>query len=328
MLLVGYWFWQRPSRLTTSICLGYAKYGSICKDNRRRSFDLRLPVLSGRSPSSLCRLVVCLLDHSDYDCHPPFLCSSHDCVHPRCNPFRGTGLDARTPGVCGVSPACADASSEPRPAGKTGERSKRNTRPRLRGSEKGETLMNPIAKETKATKELQLGINSARTAEDAVSRRAQSLADRIELGAARLVAFAEELTEAEWRTPVSPTDPRSIGVIVHHVASVYPVEIDLARAIASGKAVTDVTWEVVAQMNADHAQENVGISKPVAIALLRRNSREAADIVRTFTDGELDRVAPFSLSSGRPVTAQSVIEEHALGHSLHHLAAIRRALSW
>jgi len=188
--------------------------------------------------------------------------------------------------------------------------------------------MNPIAKEAKATKELQLGINSARTAEDAVSRRAQSLADRIELGAAKLAAFAEELTEAEWRTPVSPTDPRSIGVIVHHVASVYPVEIDLARAIASGKAVTDVTWEVVSQMNADHAQENVKISKPVAIALLRRNSREAADIVRTFTDGELDRVAPFSLSSGRPVTAQSVIEEHALGHSLHHLAAIRRALSW
>ena len=87
--------------------------------------------------------------------------------------------------------------------------------------------MNPIAKETKATKELQLGINSARTAEDAVSRRAQSLADRIELGAAKLAAFAEELTEAEWRTPVSPTDPRSIGVIVHHVAAFTPLRLIL-----------------------------------------------------------------------------------------------------
>ena len=70
--------------------------------------------------------------------------------------------------------------------------------------------------------------------------RAEALADRIEEGAALLAAFAESLTEAEWQTPVSATDRRPVGVIVHHVASVYPVEIDLARAIASGKAVTSI----------------------------------------------------------------------------------------
>src|SRR5262249_48836425 len=55
------------------------------------------------------------------------------------------------------------------------------------------------------------------------SRRAEALADRIEQGAASLAAFAEGLSEAEWIMPVSPTDGRSIGVIVHHVASVYPI---------------------------------------------------------------------------------------------------------
>ena len=40
-------------------------------------------------------------------------------------------------------------------------------------------------------------------------------------------------------------DKRTVGIVVHHVASVYPVEIDLARAIAGGNAVTEVTWEVV-----------------------------------------------------------------------------------
>ena len=83
-----------------------------------------------------------------------------------------------------------------------------------------------------------------------MSGPAESLADRIVEGAAGLAAFAEGLSEAEWRTPVSGTDARSIGVIVHHVASIYPVEIDVARAIASGKAVTDVTWEAVAELNA------------------------------------------------------------------------------
>ena len=112
---------------------------------------------------------------------------------------------------------------------------------------------------------------------------------------------------------------------MHHVASVYPIEIDLARAIASGKAVTDVTWEVVAEMNAKHAHEQAGVTKAAALELLRRNSREAAAAVRAFTDDELDRAAPFSLSFGAPVTAQFVIEDHALRHSWHHLARIRRA---
>jgi Protein of unknown function (DUF664) len=159
-----------------------------------------------------------------------------------------------------------------------------------------------------------------------VNRRAELLADRIEEGAAGLAAFAEGLSEKEWRTPVSSSDHRSVGIIVHHVASVYPIEIDLARAIARGKAVTDVTWEVVAQLNAKHANEQDGVTKAATLDLLHRNSLEAASAVRAFTDEELDRATPFSLSFGAPVTAQFVIEDHALRHSWHHLARIRKAL--
>jgi hypothetical protein len=142
-------------------------------------------------------------------------------------------------------------------------------------------------------------------------RRTELLADRIEEGAAGLAAFAEGLSEEEWRTPVSGSDRRPVGVIVHHVASVYPIEIDLARAIARGNAVTDVTWEVVAELNGRHAQENAEVTKAGAIDLLRRNSREAAAAVRAFRDDELDQEAPFSLRFGAPVTAQFVIEDHA-----------------
>jgi hypothetical protein len=124
----------------------------------------------------------------------------------------------------------------------------------------------------------------------------------------------------------SGKDRRSVGVIVHHVASVYPIEVDLARAIASGKAVTDVTWEVVADMNAKHASDQAGVTKAAALELLRRNSRQAAAAVRAFTDDELDRAAPFSLSFAAPVTAQFVVEDHAVRHSWHHLARIRATL--
>lgn len=185
--------------------------------------------------------------------------------------------------------------------------------------------MNTTAKEIDVTNDFEEN-GAAHRIGGSTRRRAEALADRIEEGAAALAAFAEGLSEAEWRAPVSGSDGRSVGVIVHHVASVYPIEIDLARTIAGGKAVTDVTWEVVAELNAKHAREQAGVTKAAALELLRRNSREAAAAVRAFTDDELDRAAPFSLSFAAPVTAQFVIEDHALRHSWHHLARIRKAL--
>jgi hypothetical protein len=159
-----------------------------------------------------------------------------------------------------------------------------------------------------------------------VSRRAESLASRIEEGSAGLAAYVEGVSEAEWNTPTSRTDGRTVGQVVHHVALLYPIEVELARAIAGGNAVTDVTWEGVASLNARHAREHARVTKAEALALLRKNSAEAADVVRTFTDEQLDRAAPFALSYGAPVTAQFVIEDHALRHSWHHLARIRAAV--
>jgi hypothetical protein len=159
-----------------------------------------------------------------------------------------------------------------------------------------------------------------------MSRRAEALARRIEEGAAGLAAFAEGLSDADWNKPASPTDWRTVGQIVNHVALVYPIEIDLARAIAAGKPVTDVTWSVVAELNAGHARDHAGVTKAEAVALLRKNSRAAAEAVRGFSDEELDRAAPFSLSFGAPVTAQYVIEDHAMRHSWHHLSRIRSAV--
>ena len=161
-----------------------------------------------------------------------------------------------------------------------------------------------------------------------MSRRAEMLADRIEEGAASLAAFAEGITDSEWRVPVKEggKDGRTVGVIVHHVANMYPIEVDVARAVASGKSVMNVSWDDVANINAKHAQEQAGVTKAAALELLRKNSREAAAAVRAFTDVELDRAAPFSLSYGAPVTTQFVIEDHALRHSWHHLTRIRKTL--
>jgi hypothetical protein len=160
----------------------------------------------------------------------------------------------------------------------------------------------------------------------ATSQRAEALATRLETGAALLAKLAETITDAEWARPVGTRDGRTIGVIVHHVAAVYPVEVHFARIIASGQAVADFTWEALAEANAQHAREHAAVTKDDTIALLRRNSQEAAAAIRQFSDVELDSAAPFSLSFGCPMTAQFVLEDHAVRHSWHHLARIRAAL--
>ena len=60
-----------------------------------------------------------------------------------------------------------------------------------------------------------------------MSTRSEALAKRVEQGAAALVEFAQGLSDAQWRLPCAP-DGRQVNVIIHHVASMYPIEIDLA----------------------------------------------------------------------------------------------------
>ena len=155
--------------------------------------------------------------------------------------------------------------------------------------------------------------------------RASVLADRIEQGAKNLAAFAEGMSDAEWRAAVRP-DGRTAGVIVHHVASMYPVEVDLAQTLASGKPVAGLTWGNVAEINAKHARDHAGATKREAIDLLLQNARAAAGRVRAFTDQQLDSAAACSLNADAPVTAQFFVEDHALRHSWHHLAKIRASL--
>ena len=70
--------------------------------------------------------------------------------------------------------------------------------------------------------------------------------------------------------------------MVHHVASVYPIEIHLARLLAAGQPITGVTWDAVDTMNRDHARENDGVTKEAALALLATNSAAAAAAIRAF----------------------------------------------
>jgi hypothetical protein len=159
----------------------------------------------------------------------------------------------------------------------------------------------------------------------ATSVRGELLASRLEQGARALAALASTLCDAEWHTDL-PHDGRTTGVVVHHVATMYPLEIQLAQTVATGTAVTGLTMRDVDAINATHAAEHAGVTKGEAIDLLLRNSAAAAAAIRAMTDAELDRAAAVSLYEDAPVTCQFVLEDHAVRHSYHHLAGIKKAV--
>ena len=158
-----------------------------------------------------------------------------------------------------------------------------------------------------------------------MSSRSEALASRLEYGAAKLAALARGLTDAEWHTRV-PRDGRKVGVVVHHVATMYPLEIQLAQKLAAGLPVEGVTWDVVHDMNAKHAESHHAVTKEETLDLLRHNSAMAAAAIRGLSNEELDSAAPVSLNDDTPLTCQFMLEDHAVRHSYHHLAAIRTAL--
>jgi len=156
--------------------------------------------------------------------------------------------------------------------------------------------------------------------------RSEALAARLEQGARALAGFAAGLTDAEWQQRTS-LDGRKVGVVVHHVASMYPIEIALAQTLAAGQAVTGVTWADVRAINSAHSEQNDAITKAEALELLVRNSRAAAAAVRKFSDAELDTAAPLSLNADAPLTCQFMLEDHAVRHSWHHLAILMRTVA-
>lgn len=155
--------------------------------------------------------------------------------------------------------------------------------------------------------------------------RADALADRLILGASELANYVRGLTDSEWNKPVLG-DGRSIGVVVHHVASVYPIEVELAETLGKGNSITEVTKEAIDQMNAQHAIDSSQVERKETMDLLRVNSENAANAIREFTDAELDNSAPVSLYYDAPLTAQFFIEDHALRHSFHHLGKIKASV--
>ena len=120
-----------------------------------------------------------------------------------------------------------------------------------------------------------------------MGRRAEALAARLEQGAEALAAYAEGLTDAEWSMAI-PKDGRTVGVIVHHVANMYPLEIQLAQTLASGKPVWERRFKV---QERDRARIEVPWPLPKSSTRsIPRRGMSSPTISRTITSSAQSRL--------------------------------------
>jgi hypothetical protein len=124
----------------------------------------------------------------------------------------------------------------------------------------------------------------------------------------RLVAFVAECSDEDWASsPLGPSDPRPVCLIVDHVADAYEYLRSWIEALVSGEPVT-VDSDVVDELNAKHARDSTSLSREEVRAHLDRSGDEIIQLVGSL---EADQLA---LGEGRVELMAKVASRHADNH--------------
>jgi uncharacterized damage-inducible protein DinB len=151
-------------------------------------------------------------------------------------------------------------------------------------------------------------------------RNAAQYAAAIAEARQRLIGFAEGCSEEDWSISPLDGDPRSVGVVVDHVAHAYEYIGDWLRQILAGQVIA-VSSDIVDGFNADHAKQAEQLGQPTraqAIDHLNRSGDAIISLIAGLNTAQLDadegRVRRFAQISIRHADDHRAEIEAALGH--------------
>ena len=154
-----------------------------------------------------------------------------------------------------------------------------------------------------------------------MSERAEALAGRVEEIGGEIIAFAEHCSAEEWRQ-ITDAERWQVGVVCRHIARSLEVYPGIIRRLVSGEALPgEYNWDDIHRSNAEQAREWADGSQDEAITLVRLHCGELANILRSLTDAQLDRVSVSPLTGEQLTTAQ--FAESMIEHARIHLASAR-----
>jgi hypothetical protein len=134
----------------------------------------------------------------------------------------------------------------------------------------------------------------------------------------RLIEFVGRCPEAHWTTrPLADDDPRTVGVIVDHVADAYEYLGSFVAALVGGQSVA-VSPEIVDELNARHAAAVRSPSRQSALDHLARSGDAFVALI--------EPLSPEALSNVDDDVTVARFAEIAARHADGHRAELETAL--
>lgn len=147
---------------------------------------------------------------------------------------------------------------------------------------------------------------------------AAELAQAVSAARGRLIEFVGRCPEERWTSsPLADDDPRSIAVIVDHVADAYEYLGSFVAKLAQGEPV-EVSPEIVDELNARHSRTVVPPTRDAVVDHLRHSGDRFVALIEPMTADQL------SAGEGR-VTITRFAEIAAL-HADDHRVELEAAL--
>ena len=156
----------------------------------------------------------------------------------------------------------------------------------------------------------------------------EELADRLQGRCDAFARYLSTLGPEQWGATCRnhPTirvgdddEGRRVGTVAHHVAVALPRQVEFIRAIVRGGE----TPRPSNAANAEHARANPDPDRTETIELLRRNSADVVEAVRSLSDEELTRTAETFVGE---MSASQAVERVLIGHVDWHEGSIRATL--
>jgi hypothetical protein len=157
-----------------------------------------------------------------------------------------------------------------------------------------------------------------------MSERATQLADQTDQAINEVISFVETVPDDKWSAFCEPEQCTVAALASHIGVSATGVLNALIKPISQGEPPPPITPEQLHAGNAENARKYANRSREEAVADLRTHGAEASSYVRGLSDEDLQRSAVLFFSP-EPVTADFIIENVLINHSLGHLESMRDA---
>jgi len=154
--------------------------------------------------------------------------------------------------------------------------------------------------------------------------KGEAFAKQFEAKVEEAIALFEKLSDADWKKTTA-AEKWTVAAAAHHIARSYEPITHIIKTIAAGQALPTFTRQMLDEMNAQHAKEFAGCTRPETIALHKKAAAAAAAAVRGLSDAELAKTGTVFMGMP-PMSAEEMVKGALLGHIDEHFGSIRKTI--